>query len=509
MREKLIAEYHKTLAGDEGLTAEFFAHLKTMMQDRRLLYDGRAIGVALRPHLLTRRQYDLLTNSSEVLAGAFEKVAAALISEPWRMQTIGLTEREIKLALVDQKYSRSAVTTRLDAFVHGDEIKFVEYNAENPSSLTDQAGLNDVLQEVGAMRDMAQRYKLRQFCPEECLLNALLDTFSEWGGLGAPNVAIVDWEGLPTADEFFLLQSFFASRGVPAVVCAPEQLEYERGKLRYGAFHIDLVYKRVVINELLVRCDDSHPLISAYLAGDVCLVNSFRCKLIHKKAAFELLTDETNASWFTPRELEVIRRTVPWTRLVSQRKTHHRGQEVDLIEYVLKNPWEFVLKPNDDYGGRGISFGERASAAEWEEAVGEALAGDYVVQEKIEPRMEVFPIFGESGWALQPMYVDTNPFLFAGHVEGGLVRLSDSPVVNVTSGRRDWFLRDRGRNQRLDGNKLFLLLGKAVATVRAKNWPGRIWISAEVRQPGISAITRPYAKRLRISLRFTNSTNSR
>ena len=52
----------------------------------------------------------------------------------------------------------------------------------------------------------------------------------------------------------------------------------------------------------------------------------------------------------------------------------------------------------------------------------------------VELRTEVFPIFGESGWALQPMYVDTNPFLFEGRVEGAMVRLSDSPVVNVTSG---------------------------------------------------------------------------
>jgi hypothetical protein len=28
----------------------------------------------------------------------------------------------------------------------------------------------------------------------------------------------------------------------------------------------------VIINELLAACDDSHPLIRAYLAGDVCLV---------------------------------------------------------------------------------------------------------------------------------------------------------------------------------------------------------------------------------------------
>jgi hypothetical protein len=434
MREKLIAEYHQMLAADESLTGQFLASLKEMMRARRLLYGEREIGVALRPHLLTRAQYNLLTRSSEVLAEAFNKVAAALLAEPSRMKTVGLTEREIKLALVNPKYSALGVTTRLDAFVHGDEIKFVEYNAENPSSLTDQAGLNDVLLEVGAMRAIAARYKLRQFFPVESLLNALLDTFREWGGVGTPNVAIVDWEELPTADEFVLLQNFFAGRGVPAIICTPGQLEYETGKLRCGAFPIDLVYKRVIIHELLARCDDSHPLIRAYVAGDVCLVNSFRCKMLHKKAVFELLTDEAHAGWFTPREREVIQRTVPWTRRVAQRATHHRTREVDLIEHIRTNRRTFILKPNDDYGGRGILFGEHVTASEWDAALSEALAGDYVVQERVELQTEVFPIFNESGWALQPMYVDTNPFLFRGRVDGAMVRLSDSPVVNVTSG---------------------------------------------------------------------------
>jgi hypothetical protein len=434
MRKTLIAEYHTSLAGDEGLTAEFFARLKTMMRARRLLYGAREIGVALRPHLLSRTQYSILARASEVLAGAFEKIASALLSEPSRMETVGLTEREIKLALVEPKHSASTVTSRLDAFVHGHEVKFVEYNAENPSSLMDQTGLNEILLEVGAMRDLSKRYQLRQFSPEKHLLNALLNTFREWGGTGTPNIAILDWNDLPTSHEFVLLEEFFASQGIPTVICAPEQLDYENRRLRCGSFPIDLVYKRVIINELLAACDESHPLIRAYEAGDVCLVNSFRCKMIHKKAAFELLTDEANAGWFTAREKEVIRRTVPWTRRLIQRKTQHGAREVDLIEHVRKHRPQFVLKPNDDYGGRGIALGDRLTSSEWDAALSEALAGDYVVQERVELRTEVFPIFGERRWALQPMYVDTNPFLFAGRVEGAMVRLSDSPVVNVTSG---------------------------------------------------------------------------
>ena len=60
MRKTLIAEYHTSLAEDQTLTAEFFARLKAMMRARRLLYGAREIGVALRPHLLTRNQFGIL-----------------------------------------------------------------------------------------------------------------------------------------------------------------------------------------------------------------------------------------------------------------------------------------------------------------------------------------------------------------------------------------------------------------------------------------------------------------
>ena len=435
MRDRVIAEYHQLLASDETLTPEFFAHLKETMTARRLVYGERQIGVSLRPHLLTREVYDRLVRSSEILAGAFERVTEALVSDPSLMDSVGLSERERRLALVDPGFRVSTVTTRLDAFLVGGAVKFVEYNAENPSSLTDQTGLNQILFEVRALEQLAERYRLREFDPAEALLDALLETFREWcGRADVPNVAIVDWVDLPTASEFALLRNYFVGRGVPTIICAPDELEYERGRLRRGEFQIDLVYKRVIIHELLSRFDDTHPLIRAYNEGRVCLVNPFRCKVAHKKAAFELLTDEARASWFTSEEREVIERTVPWTRRVAERKTLHRGREVDLVEHVRRNRSLFIVKPNDDYGGHGVILGKHASASEWDAALETALAGDFIVQETVELPLEEFPIFNERQWGLQPMYVDTNPFLFRGRAHGAMVRLSASPIVNVTSG---------------------------------------------------------------------------
>lgn len=435
MREEAIAAYHRLLYEDDSIGRELFAHLRREMMLNCLSYGERPIGVSLRPHFLTREQYDRLTGFSETLAGAFEKIASALVANPPLMERVGLRESERSLALVDPGFPYAAITTRLDAFVHDEEIKFVEYNAENPSSLPDQAGLNQVLFNVSALGTVAKHYRLRQFDPVEALSRALFKTYSEWGGAGAPNVAILDWAGLPTQNEFLFLRDYFVEKGLPTIVTTPDELEYDGKHLRHGAFRIDLVYKRVVIHEFLEHADDAHPLLRAYRDRAVCLVNPFRCKIMHKKAAFELLTDEAFAEWFSRAEREVINESVPWTRRLTERKTEHRGRTLDLVEHVRRDRDDFILKPNDDYGGRGIFFGRSLTEREWDDALSLALAdGDYIIQEALQLQTELFPIFDAERWSLEPMYMDTNPFLFRGRVEGAFVRLSDSPIVNVTSG---------------------------------------------------------------------------
>ena len=404
------------------------------MRKKRLVYAERPIGVALRPHLLHREQFQTLTQLAQDVTNALEKVAAAVVQNPKLMDELGLTEAERRMALIDPGFSRAGITTRLDAFIHGDEIKFVESNAENPSSLPDQEELNRLLFELSAMVTFAKRYRLQQFSPIEALLKTLLSTFREWGGSDVPNIAILDWKGLPTHTEFVFLQEHFSAHGVPTIICSPDELEYQQGQLRCGAFRIDLVYKRVIIHEFLARSDDSHPLIRAYMNHDVCLVNPFRCKIMHKKAVLEMLTDAQRQDWFTMREQEAIRRSVPWTRRVSDRETTRSGRTIRLLEFIRRNRSRLVLKPNDDYGGHGVCFGAKMDEREWESAIEKALSGDYIVQDALDLRPEMFPIFSETEWKLQPMFVDTNPFLFHGSVEGVMVRLSDSPVVNVTSG---------------------------------------------------------------------------
>jgi hypothetical protein len=422
------------LAADDTLSAASFEKLRDGMRTKRLLYGDRPIGVALRPHFLHAKQFAALTETAELISSALEKVAAAALQSPELMTALGLTELERKLALVDPGFAATTVNARVDGFVHENEIKFVEYNAENPSSLSDQEGLNRLLFEIPAMATFAKRYRLREFSVVERLRETLLSIYREWGGIGAPNIAILDWENLPTAHEFVLLRDAFAEHDIRTIICSPDELEYVDHELRCGAFKIDVVYKRILVHEFLARYDETHPLTRAYINHDVCLVNPFRCKILHKKASFEMLTDETHQNWFSAAERDAIRRSVPWTRRLSDRRTIRDGNEIDLLKFVRKSRSSLVLKPNDDYGGRGVFLGFRLNEREWNQAIETARAGDYVVQEAIDLQPEEFPIFTDTDWSLQPMFVDTNPFLFRGKVCGAMVRLSSSPIVNVTSG---------------------------------------------------------------------------
>ena len=434
LRDKAIAEYHELLTNDSELSAAIFDKLRSGMRANRLVYGERPIGVALRPHLLDNKQFQTLATWAELVASALEKIAAALVTTPDRLAELGLTDAEIRLALIDPGVGMAGINTRLDSFIHGDEVKFVEYNAENPSSLSDQEGLNRVLFDVPAMARFAERYRLQQFSPAQASLESLLLTYHEWGGRGVPNVAIIDWENLPTANEFVLLRNHFAAHGVRTIICSPDELDYDGSKLKCGDFDIDLVYKRIIIHEFLERYDDRHPLARAYMNGHVCMVNPFRCKIMHKKAIFEMLTDPEWQARFAIDEVEAIRNTVPWTRRLSDRRITVQNESVELLEFVRRNRTRLVLKPNDDYGGHGVFLGPRVDDRTWADAISTALKGDYIVQEAIELHMEEFPIFGDGGWHYQPMFVDTNPFLFRGKVCGAMVRLSASPVVNVTSG---------------------------------------------------------------------------
>ena len=206
--------------------------------------------------------------------------------------------------------------------------------------------------------------------------------------------------------------------------------------MRKGDFEIDIVYKRLLVNEYLPIMDKHPALLEAYRAGVICMVNSFRSKVIHKKALFAVLTDARYARLFSAEEREAIAAHVPWTRQVRAGKSDYKGDEIDLLQFINERRDRLVLKPNDDYGGHGIYIGWNIDEIGWDEAIRSALGnGDYLVQERVPTAREVFPALTEEGEIkFVEQLVDLDPMLFNGKVGSAFTRLSSNELANVTAG---------------------------------------------------------------------------
>jgi Domain of unknown function (DUF407). len=338
----------------------------------------------------------------------------------------------------------------MDTFLtlDGASLQFVEYNGESPAAIAYEDVLSELFSALPAMQQFSRRYTLTPLPARHRLLATLLDAWQQFGGSGSPRIAILDWRGLPTHSEFVLFQRYFRDHGIDAVICTPDDLAYHEGRLiatRFEAteptaateFPVDLVYKRVLTGELLARYGDAaldHPLVRAYADGAICMVNSFRAKLLHKKAIFDLLTDETLHDLFTPEERAAITAHVPWTRMVHPGTTTYRGALIDLLTFARAERERLVLKPNDEYGGKGVVIGWETTPDEWDRALGEALRTPSIVQERVTIAYEEYPAMVDSAVHIGRRLVDSDPFVFGGEVHGCLCRLSTVTLLNVTAG---------------------------------------------------------------------------
>ena len=422
----------------DGVARELCASLDRRMRDARLTFGGRLLCPFLRPFFLEAVDEPRVTDAAETLWRLGERVAAAALEDDALLQQLALTDDEIRLVRMDPGYAIASTAGRADAFLLPDSLQFAEYNAESPAGLAYSQGLAEVFTDTLLTARLRESFDVRFYRPVEAILDALLASYRDWGGRASPpTIAIVDWREVPTYTEFELLRDAFAANGVPTIICDPRDLELSGGRLHAGDRPIDLVYRRVLINDIVARRDECAALVAAYDARAVCVANTFRCKIAHKKAFFAVLTDERWSRLFSDDERAAIRRHVPWTAIVRDERVVRDGAAIDLIPHLRNQRDRFVIKPNDEYGGTGVTLGWETTEGEWDRAIAHAVADHdraWVAQERIAVRREPFPVCSEGGFDMRDMLVDFAPYIFRGKVAGYLTRLSATGLANVTSG---------------------------------------------------------------------------
>ena len=437
MRLDPVASWHDGL--DETLAQESADWLDRGQRARGLAFGDRTLCTVLRPRFVRSAEYDALRAMSAELLGAFRVIGDLAFTDSALRAQFRLTDWEETLLTAAPRLDVLAPLSRLDAFIDpADGVpRITEYNGETPAGGGYGDALTDIFQALPAMRPFVERWVVRPLPNRPNILNVLLETWHRFRGVRTlPVIAIVDWGDVPTTSEFRLCQEYFEAMGITCVITEPDALTYAGGRLRdeHGT-GIDLIYKRVLIHELVQHGGLDHPMVRAVVDGAVCLVNPFSCKPLHKKASLAVLSDERNAGLFTASQRAAIARHVPWTRVIEERSTTVDGATIELMPWILEHRDELVLKPNDDYGGAGIVLGWEVDDTTWHAAVTRGQAAPSIVQRKIALPREPFPAIIGGRLAIDDRIVDTAPFCYHGAwMDGLLTRISTSTLVNVTAG---------------------------------------------------------------------------
>jgi hypothetical protein len=420
--DEAIARYHRILESEPFRDMRWVKNLQEQMEARQLSAGGRLLCPFLRPNFVTQKQYDNLVKTGEALISAVDRMLHLALASPQLLSLMQLFPAEKMLAAVDPGYQMSEVSAQLDLQIQNGSLHVLQYNADALSGAAYAEGLSDIFYDCPPVKEFRNRYKLTRVGGKRPFLDALLKAYKQFNVVAQkpvkPRIAILEFRNASGRSEYEIFREYFRAEGYETELVSPEQLEYRNGVLKAGAFEIDLIYRRVSAQEFLLRFTLNHPLVQAYRDRGVCIVNSFRSELSHKRAMFALLTEDSLTAKFPVNERKAIREHLPWTRVVKAGRVSRGDQMVDLIEFIKQNRETLVLLPNDEYTDLNSFIGYEHDDGSWARALREAQRAPYVVQERSKPVRTLFPLMSYGHLEFKEMQVDVQPQAFLGKVAG-------------------------------------------------------------------------------------------
>jgi glutathionylspermidine synthase len=441
------------------------ADVERFLLDHDVVFNGATIPFVLMPHFISPGQLRRVRHAVGELSNVLDRFCDAYPHDATLRDELAVSPEEDSLIQVDPGYPRPMRICRLDAFLAGYDLRFLEFNADSPAGI----GYTDILHE--GLRTAITLPRVRQefetayapMLPE--LVGMLLDAYAHVRARHRdlperPRLVLADVAGSPSVPEFRIVCAAARAAGVEAEHVTLDELRYDGSTLYAGGEPAQLVYRRALLEDL-----DQSDLVAAARDGRVCVVNPFRARVANNKKLFALLGDPRFAHLVVGDEAEVIERCIPWTRILRPGRVAYGTWTIDLLPFVADNRERLVLKPASDYGGHGVSLGMETTQEEWEQVIEtHAERDDFIVQEYVPVPEEMFPTVEDGHVQMRLKRFNINPFGIGGRYAGSITRISDRAVINVSAGggllpsvigrhKRRLLAEDEGEEEVLHGHQ--------------------------------------------------------
>ena len=409
--------------------------IERWLSEHDVVFAGHTIPFVLMPHFVSPGQLRRVRRAVACLSLVLDRFCDAYAEDGRLREELAVPAREDALIRLDPGYSRPLRICRLDAFLQGYDVKFLEFNADSPAGIgyTDvlHAGLTQAIELPRVRAEFETSYTPMLPVLIDTLLGAYRELRSERPELPeAPRLALVDVEGSPSVPEFRIVCAAAEAAGLEALHGTLDEVEYDGSLLRVQGEPVQLVYRRALLED----CPEGD-LVAAARDRRAAVVNPFRARVANNKKLFALLSDPRFTHLVEDKERRVIDETIPWTRVLRDGRANYGDWVVELLQFVSDNRERLVLKPASDYGGHGVSLGMETDQAQWDRLIEDHVEeGDYVVQEYVPVPEEMFPTVEDGHVRMRLKRFNINPFGIGGRYAGMITRISDQAVINVSAG---------------------------------------------------------------------------
>ncbi|GAB6098429.1 hypothetical protein JCM16358_03080 [Halanaerocella petrolearia] len=416
----------------EQRTEEYYQdyqRLYEVLEDSYAYYEGAVIPFLYHPIFFSKDEISDFKKLVDKLNEILNKVVDRYITDKEFRSYFNFSKELEELILVDPGYSCNLPMERCDIFYYGkDNFKFCELNADGSSGMVKTNTLEDYFLESNAIQELKQDYEVSYCELLDSWIDNLLANYQEFSnGAKEPNVAIMDFNNYGMTSEFKFFKEQLEKRGLEAKIVDPRELEYEPGSLSANDFHIDLIYRRAVTTDLIDHYEDIEDLITAYEEQNVCVVGPIRSQIIHNKIIFCILHNKEKVSFLTEEDKKFIEEYIPYTAVVDP-------TDQEQLEYIKQNQEQLVLKPEDNYGSKGVTIGQDVSKNKWLEEISQIQPESYLVQEFcIVPEIEL-ATFIDGKLEFKPYKYTLGLFAYNQEFQGIYTRAGENNIIASATG---------------------------------------------------------------------------
>ena len=385
---KLYKNLEEEMINNKSIYKKEYNKMKKNVADSSAYYHGEPVSFFYQPMLFNKQHHLYFAEKISIFNSILKKITDKFVEDSNFRKKFNFPDLMEKLILINPGYEVEYPVARFDFFYdYNNKFKFCELNTDGSSAMNEARVLQNEFLKTKLLEDYIDDYEFNDYELFYSLIDIIIKNYKEFAGDMAkeyPNIGIMDFKKDGTSNEFQEFKKRFEDLGYKTVICDPANLEYKDGKLWSDNFPIDLIYRRATTAKLVERGNEITDFINAYENKDVCVVGSFRSQIPHNKVVFSILHEEILNDFLTEKEKEFIEEHIPWTKCFNLKNDK-------LINNLLKNKDQFVLKPCDMFAGKGVYVGRDYKLNKWKNIINNIKNdNEYLVQEFIEqPKLKM------------------------------------------------------------------------------------------------------------------------